>query len=452
MDVASIGQQSLRWLPALLTAYPGKTWLRSAPRPSMRMMLERLPWEPSNDFPLDPGGRGLPAKRNGSERLEEPMAPAAVDPDRDWAKDPLGLGALLPGPLRMSERRDMPWQKRRERPPPPTQEEQVFLVREVQRLKLLEEIYAELPPDPEYAEDFFPAATAGGGKRSATWAAAAGVTEEELRRQLWQGIAAREQILVLNLGLVYLQVSNIKKNRQFRFGRSTRAGVDIGTTEEDLVQEGTIGLLRAAEQYDASRGIRFSTYAATAILRTVEKALMSQTRIVRVPTYVYVQYKKIKRATGQLGVSLAPGVYPTEEEICTQLALDGLKLTPARLRDIIRQVERQETSLQTPTGSGVRVLLDILPDDMGGLYIDILLDLLRNDLERVLATAVEPLEAAVLRLRFGLDGEQPQTIAEVRANLGVENQDVLRLTKRGLRKLNKRLKKMGIDANYMDDA
>jgi len=328
----------------------------------------------------------------------------------------------------------------------------------VQRFVRLEEVYAELhdlnvsagrsrlhhyPYERKSTvtgESFFDAVAAGGGADAMTWAAAAGLTVAELKLQLKEGHAARERIVAANLGLVH--------NRLHKFQRSSGGKVDRGLTDEDLIQEGCLGLLRAAERFDLARDIRFSTYATTSIWHALQRAVYEQSRVVRLPHGIYQKYRVIKATMAAF--SLETGREATDDELSAELLNQGRTgkwVSPVGIRSIRDHIERRPASLDVTSkvdfqDTGISRIATIggarpLSRPQRTVEDDVELNLLHDDLLRIMHETLEPEERNVLSLRFGLENGQRRTIPEICAYIG-ENQphrQIHNTVSRGLRKM-----------------
>ena len=292
--------------------------------------------------------------------------------------------------------------------------EEMQLARQVQRLKQLEEIFAELAASgsPLTGQSAHEAIIAEGGASRVAWAAAANVTVPELRQQLRDGKQARARIVESNVGLVGYAVKQLK--------RSSGGRLDQGITEADLVQEGCISLLRAAERFDVSMGVRFGTYATFWVRAAIRRALHEQTRVVRLPSRVQNTYGKIRRATESLSEANGNRM-PTDDQVSAELLAGGLKLSPQRVREVIEQVRTRPSSLDASLGKGETSakVVDLVRDETTHLESNMVQGMLRHDLNRLMAKHLREDEARVLSLRFGLEDGAPRTIRQVGEEAGI---------------------------------
>jgi RNA polymerase primary sigma factor len=235
----------------------------------------------------------------------------------------------------------------------------------------------------------------------------------ELQKLIEDGWAAREHLITANSRLV---ISVAKKY----MGR--------GVPFLDLIQEGNIGLIRAAKKFDYRRGHKFSTYATWWIRQAVTRAIADQGRTIRVPVHMGDQINKLLRVQHQLTQRL--GREPTVEELA-----DSLEVTPQKVENMI-QVARRPLSLETPTDDEEdSVLGDFIQDeevpapDETATY-----NLLREHLDSVL-NGLPPREVRILQLRYGLLDGQAYTLEEVGRKMGVTRERVRQIEAQALSRL-----------------
>ena len=229
-----------------------------------------------------------------------------------------------------------------------------------------------------------------------------------------RGEQARERMIRGNLRLV---VSQAKRHA----GR--------GLSFEDLVQEGNIGLIAAVERYDPTRGNRFSTYAVWWIQQRMRRAIANQVRLVRLPVYVSEDLRRLARARNELSSALARR--PTPEEVAEEMGVPVRK---------VRRLDRWEQgvlSLNMPVGDeGESELADLVPDrDTPPMEETVAHHQLRERVQDMMTKRLRPREQEVLRMRFGLDGSQEQTLKQVAEVLGVTRERVRQIEVRALRRL-----------------
>jgi RNA polymerase primary sigma factor len=233
------------------------------------------------------------------------------------------------------------------------------------------------------------------------------------RRNIEDGWAAREHLITANSRLV---ISVAKKY----MGR--------GVPFQDLIQEGNIGLIRAAKKFDYRRGHKFSTYATWWIRQAVTRAIADQGRTIRVPVHMGDQINKLLRVQHQLTQRL--GRDPTVEELAA-----ALDVPPKKVENMI-QVARRPLSLETPTDDEEdSVLGDFIQDreapapDDSATY-----NLLKEHLEEVMGS-LPPREVRILQLRYGLLDGQAYTLEEVGRKMGVTRERVRQIEAQALSRL-----------------
>lgn len=236
---------------------------------------------------------------------------------------------------------------------------------------------------------------------------------QELQRLIEDGWAAREHLITANSRLV---ISVAKKY----MGR--------GVPFLDLIQEGNIGLIRAAKKFDYRRGHKFSTYATWWIRQAVTRAIADQGRTIRVPVHMGDQINKLLRVQHQLTQRL--GRDPSVEELA-----NALEVTPQKVENMI-QVARRPLSLETPTDDEEdSVLGDFIQDeDVPAPDDTATYNLLREHLEGVLNT-LPPREVRILQLRYGLLDGQAYTLEEVGRKMGVTRERVRQIEAQALSRL-----------------
>ena len=237
--------------------------------------------------------------------------------------------------------------------------------------------------------------------------------ERELARRKDEGDEeAKKKLIESNLRLVM----SITRNY-------TKAGVPL----LDLIQEGNLGLIRAVEKFDYKLGFKLSTYATWWIRQAVTRALADQGRTIRLPVHVADQVRRLMRARRQLAQKL--NREPTMEELAKESGFPE-----KRVQELLDLVE-DPVSLETPVGDGESMYADLIEDVHSDRPDEETSQKLRRKELAEALLRLNPRMQRVLQLRFGLDGQPPQTLEEVGAGLGITRERVRQLESRALREL-----------------
>jgi RNA polymerase primary sigma factor len=252
-------------------------------------------------------------------------------------------------------------------------------------------------------------------REARNWPLLTPAEEIELAKRIERGdLVAKERMVNSNLRLVM----SIARRYQGQ-------GLSMG----DLVQEGTLGLIRAVEKFDWRKGFRFSTYATLWIRQSIQRGLENSGRTIRLPVHVGQRARKVARARRELTAKL--GREPTDEELADETGLElELVLEAAR-------ADREPASLDLPVGDdGETSLGALIATDEASPYEEVA-DTLRHEAVKRAIETLPDKERTVIHLRFGTGGEPPQTLSEVGRRLGLSSTRARELEEQALRRLSR---------------
>ena len=242
--------------------------------------------------------------------------------------------------------------------------------------------------------------------------------EESLANRIRKGDnAARNQMVSANLRLV-VKIAHDYNN--------------FGLPLSDLISEGNIGLIKAVERFDPSKGGKLSTYAAWWIKQSIKRALANQSKTIRLPVHLVDRIASIRRATAKLTDELDRE--PTDEEIAYATNLPVNKIAH------LKSVSVRPSSLDAPVGEdGETSFGEIVGDETQATPLENLQEKSANGYLHTVLQTLEPREAEILRLRFGLDGDHPLTLEEVGEKFNVTRERIRQIQNLAIHKMGRML-------------
>ena len=249
---------------------------------------------------------------------------------------------------------------------------------------------------------------------SSEWTAACKVSDvKKFRSILHNARRAKERMVAANLRLV---VSIAKRY------------VNRGMSLQDLIQEGSLGLIRAAEKFDSEKGFKFSTYATWWVKQAVTRAIADHSRTIRLPVHLYDTISAIRKTTRTLNIEI--GRAPTEEEIA-----EKMDMSVEKLRSVLQSAQ-PTLSLERPlkNDDDTSQLSDFIEADQESPEEHVEKSMLRDDLENVI-NSLSPRERDVVRMRYGLDDGRIKTLEEIGQIFSVTRERVRQIEAKAIRKL-----------------
>jgi RNA polymerase primary sigma factor len=243
--------------------------------------------------------------------------------------------------------------------------------------------------------------------------------EAALARRLQKGdLLARDELILCNQYLVLQELKHFKKR---------------GLSEDDLFQQGCLGLLRAVEKYDPSLGCPFAYYARWWIRQAIQRSLINAVNAVEIPAYMVEMISKWGGTANRLeGETGRP---PTQDEIARAMGLSRKKV------EVISRAARAFSSpFQAVTDDAEWSLSDMVPDDEARSPADVLLENRRKEAVMRFLNSIDTRAATVLRMRFGIDGGEPMTLKDIGRKIGLTRERVRQIERDALKCINEAIR------------
>ena len=236
------------------------------------------------------------------------------------------------------------------------------------------------------------------------------------------------QMYLKDIGKVKLLNSKEEKalGKQIKEGKKSQAEI----AKRKLVQEGSLGLIKAAEKFDYSRNFKFSTYATWWIKQTIIRAISNNSRTIRIPVHMTDKIRKFKRAYTTLSFEL--GREPTDFEIAQKL-----EITPKKLLTIKKSIIKEPISLETPVTDDLNIGDYIEDKSYRSPEVQTKNNALKGSIENLLSTLPER-EKKIISCRFGINGEQPKTLEQLGEIMGYSKERIRQLEDSALSKIRER--------------
>ena len=247
--------------------------------------------------------------------------------------------------------------------------------------------------------------------------------ERKLARKIAKGDEdARREMVEANLRLV-INIAKIYLNR--------------GVPFQDLIEEGNIGLIRAAEKFRLNKGCKFSTYATYWIRQAIERAIINQSNIVRLPIHIASDIYKVVRVTRDLTKKLYRE--PSALEISASMGVSGRYIKKLSL------IARKSVSLESNIGEdNDHTLLDMIEDDKFQLPLEMMEEEARLQQIKALLGTLDKKEQAVIAMRFGLNQDESDTLETIGERFGVTRERIRQIEAKAMEKIRKILKKQNV--------